>query len=277
MGIQEVLNYLHSPTIVWIMLEVSVILVVAVTLKYFNSSSLSILIDFFYEKIYNFFEEILWEKQKKWVKTYIVSLFFIIFLSNFLWIFLEIIAPIFWMNMQWEFILEHFVSIPSQSINFNLALAIISVFAILLVQFNELWLKHFFEEYFPVRWKWYLPIERWNKKSYIYYPMLFFIKVFDIGISLFLWLLEIVGLLAKIISLSFRLFWNMTSWTILLAMAIFWMNSLTQSLFSINFPILLPVLIYLQEMLVAFIQAIVFPLLVSIFIKVAISQVEENW
>lgn len=277
MGIQEVLNYLHSPTSFWIMLEVIIILIIAIILKYTKTSSLVILIDFFYEKIYSFFEEILWEEQKRWIKTYIVTLFFIIFLSNFLWIVLEIIAPIFWIGKEWEFILEHFVSIPSRSINFNLALAIISVFTILYIQFNSLWIKHFAEEYFPIRWKWYLPIERWNKKAYIYYPSLILVKTFDIVISLFLWLLEIVGLIAKIISLSFRLFWNITSWTILLAMAIFWMNSLTQNLFSINFPVLLPVLIYLQEILVAFIQAIVFPLLVSIFIKVAISWMEENW
>nr|MDD3720090.1 F0F1 ATP synthase subunit A [Candidatus Gracilibacteria bacterium] len=276
MGIQEVLNYLHSPTSFGIMLEVIIILIIAIILKYTKTSSLVILIDFFYEKIYSFFEEILGEEQKRWIKTYIVTLFFIIFLSNFLGIVLEIIAPIFGIGKEGEFILEHFVSIPSRSINFNLALAIISVFTILYIQFNSLGIKHFAEEYFPIRGKGYLPIERGNKKAYIYYPSLILVKTFDIVISLFLGLLEIVGLIAKIISLSFRLFGNITSGTILLAMAIFGMNSLTQNLFSINFPVLLPVLIYLQEILVAFIQAIVFPLLVSIFIKVAISGMEEN-
>jgi F-type H+-transporting ATPase subunit a len=95
------------------------------------------------------------------------------------------------------------------------------------------------------------------------------VKFFDIAISLFLWVLEIVGHAAKVISLSFRLFWNMTSGWILLAMLIGWVSALTVWLTWIEFPIIGPVILYLQELLVAFIQALVFPLLVAIFIKVA--------
>jgi F0F1-type ATP synthase membrane subunit a len=67
----------------------------------------------------------------------------------------------------------------------------------------------------------------------------------------------------------------MTSWTVLLAMTVVWISSMTNGMFWFNFPIWLPVLIYLQEILVAFIQALVFPLLVAIFIKVAMTQMEE--
>lgn len=276
MEIKEVLNYLHTPTSFWILLEIALVLFIAIILKYANKTSFSIMIDFFYEKIYSFFEEILWNKEKIWIKTYVTILFFIIFLSNFLWIILEIISPIFWFDTHWEFILEHYISIPSRNINFNLAVASISIIVILFIQFRHLWLKQFYLEYFPVKWKWYLVLQRWDKKAIFYYPMFIFVKLFDIIISLFLWLLEVVWLFAKIISLSFRLFWNMTSWAILLAMVIFWMNTLTQELLSFNFPILLPVLIYLQEILVSLIQALVFPLLISIFIKVAISEENEG-
>jgi F0F1-type ATP synthase membrane subunit a len=44
---------------------------------------------------------------------------------------------------------------------------------------------------------------------------------------------------------------------------------LSQSLLSIDFPIIGPIILYLQEILVALIQALVFPLLIAIFIKVA--------
>ncbi|MDF1682308.1 MAG: F0F1 ATP synthase subunit A [Patescibacteria group bacterium] len=47
--------------------------------------------------------------------------------------------------------------------------------------------------------------------KYIDIPLFIIIKFFDIVISLFLGLLEIVGHFAKIISLSFRLFGNVTS------------------------------------------------------------------
>jgi F-type H+-transporting ATPase subunit a len=78
-----------------------------------------------------------------------------------------------------------------------------------------------------------------------------------------------VGHLAKLISLSFRLFWNVTSGGMLLAMLMWAMTTLTVSLIHIEFPIVAPLIIYLQEILVSFIQALVFPLLIAIFIKVA--------
>jgi F-type H+-transporting ATPase subunit a len=88
-------------------------------------------------------------------------------------------------------------------------------------------------------------------------------------------MLEIVGHLAKVISLSFRLFWNVTSGGILLWMlfwAVIWATTFMSGITWVEgdgLPILAPVILYLQELLVAFIQALVFPLLIAIFIKVA--------
>ena len=78
-----------------------------------------------------------------------------------------------------------------------------------------------------------------------------------------------MSLIAKIISLAFRLFWNMTAWTVLLAMIVVSTSDFTTDIFGFSFPVIIPVLIYLQEMLIALIQAIVFSLLVAIFIRVS--------
>ena len=114
-----------------------------------------------------------------------------------------------------------------------------------------------------------IPYERWKLPASVDWLVFILVKFFDITISLFLWALEIVWHGAKIISLSFRLFWNMTSGSILLIMLFWAISWLTMNLFHIEFPVIWPVILYMQELLVAFIQALVFPLLIAIFIKVA--------
>ena len=132
-----------------------------------------------------------------------------------------------------------------------------------------MWVPKALYEYFPIFWKGYIPYKFWNLPKIVDVPIFLLVKVFDIIISVFLWLLEIVWHLAKIISLAFRLFWNVTSGWLLLAMLVGWLATLTNSLLWFEFPIVWPVLIYLQETLVSLIQALVFPLLIAIFIKVA--------
>jgi F0F1-type ATP synthase membrane subunit a len=115
-----------------------------------------------------------------------------------------------------------------------------------------------------------------KRSSLVYYPLIIVAKIGDIIVSLFLWFLDFVWLLAKVISLAFRLFWNMTSGTILLWMLLIGLNNFTQWLTGfiggINFPIIAPILVYAQGMLVAVIQAMVFPLLVAIFIRMAMME-----
>lgn len=214
-------------------------------------------------KVYDFFESILWEEEKRWTKVYIVTMFFIILLSNLFWVCLELFLPIFGHSM------EHYIKIPTADINFNIAMAVVWVLIVIYEQFKSLWFWKAMYEYVPFLWKNYIPYERWKINKYIDYPLFILIKFFDIVISLFLWILEIVGHFAKIISLSFRLFWNVTSWWLLLTMLVAWIWALTLNNFWFSFPVLLPIIVYLQEILVALIQALVFPLLVAIFIKVA--------
>ena len=165
--------------------------------------------------------------------------------------------------------LEYYIKIPTADINFNVAMAVIGVLIVIYEQFKFLGFWKALYEYAPIWGKNYIPFERGNLPKYIDLPVFLLVKAFDIWISLFLGLLEIIGHGAKIISLSFRLFGNVTSGGLLMIMLVWAVSWLTTSLFTIEFPIIAPVILHLQAILVAFIQALVFPLLIAIFIKVA--------
>lgn len=228
-----------------------------------RKSGFMVFFEMFFEKIYEFFEDILGKEEKKWTKMYITLLFFIILFSNLLGVFLELFVPIFGHGI------EHYIKIPTADINFNIAMAIIWVVIVIYEQFKFLGFWKAIYEYVPVGGKDYIPFTRWNLPKVIDIPVFLLIKTFDIIISVFLGLLEVVGHWAKIISLSFRLFGNVTSGAILLGMLIAAVNWATDNLIGFEFPVVAPIILYLQELLVALIQALVFPLLVAIFIKVA--------
>jgi F0F1-type ATP synthase membrane subunit a len=185
----------------------------------------------------------------------------------------DFIAPIFGMNAQWDFMLSKYIIMPTSDIQFNIALSIFSTLILIYVQFGTLGYKKFFYNYIPFWGQWYIQIQRWQLSAVVYYPLIIAAKLWDIILSLFLWFLDFVGLLAKVISLAFRLFWNMVSGTILLWILLVGLNNFTQGftwfLWGINFPIIAPILVYAQGMLVALIQAMVFPLLVAIFVRMA--------
>ena len=92
-------------------------------------------------------------------------------------------------------------------------------------------------------------------------------KIGDIVISMFIWLLDIIGIFARIISLSLRLFGNMSAGSILLNVAYLWLWSATVALAATNIPLLLPLIVYIQWILSVLIQAFVFSLIVWIGIK----------
>jgi F0F1-type ATP synthase membrane subunit a len=255
--------YQHPWVLVGILVEAFIIMLIIICFTFFKNSGFTIFFDMIFEKIYDFFEDLLWIGEKRGPKVFITSLFFIVLFSNLLWVFLEFLLPIFWENF------EHYIKIPTADINFNIGMAITSLSFVLFEQMKHLGFFHFIYEYFPIFWKNYIPFERGKLPKYIDIPLWLLVKIFDIIISVFLWLLEMVGLLAKIISLSFRLFWNITSWWVLLVMIISAISWLTVSLLNFKFPIIIPLLVYIQEIMVALIQAFVFPLLVAIFIKVA--------
>lgn len=113
-----------------------------------------------------------------------------------------------------------------------------------------------------------LDVDKGTMKPIVYWPMKILVKLFDIGISMFVGILDIIGIIAKIVSLSARLFGNMLSGGILLGLLVMATNKLTHSTMGINFAFLTPLILFIQGLLVATIQAFVFPLLSAIFIKI---------
>jgi len=84
-----------------------------------RNSSFMVFFEMFFEKIFEFFEDILGTEEKRWTKMYITLLFFIILFSNILGSFLEFFLNIFGHE------LEHYIKIPTADINFNVAMAVI--------------------------------------------------------------------------------------------------------------------------------------------------------
>jgi F0F1-type ATP synthase membrane subunit a len=221
-----------------------------------------LLFELWFEKIYWFFDDILWESQKFWVKSFVIWIFFVILFSNLLWSLVDFLNTMF----PW---LDEYIIAPTTDANFNVAMAFIVVVLMLYLQWKKFGSFKFIYSYLPIFWKNIISVDREWKSAWVYYPLWIFVKIFDIIISMFVWVLDIIWNIAKVISLSFRLTWNMMSGTILLGMLVIGMNSLTSSISWAEFPILFPLIVVLQWLLVAVIQAFVFALLTAIFIKVA--------
>ncbi len=254
-----------TPLMRWILLQIFVISMIVIMIRVFRKTKFGIAFSLLFESMYEFFEEILGKQQRKTFKMYVVTLFFVILISNLLSYTIDLIRIVF-MDIE---ALPKYIVIPTTDFNFNLALALVSIIIMLYIQFRRAWFIKFFLEYLPVTGKWILDIDRWDMKAAIYYPLKVVVKFFDIAISLFVWLLDIIGIWAKAISLTARLYGNMLAWGILLWLLVTWVNALSQSIVWSNFPIIWPLILYAQGLLVALIQAFVFPLLVAIFIKIA--------
>lgn len=221
-----------------------------------------LLFELMFEKIYDFFIEIIGEGQKYWVKSFVIGMFFVILFSNLMGTAIDAIAISVPQLSEW-------IAAPTTDANFNIAMAVISVLLVLYLQMRHLGVGKFFYEYVPLLGKGIITIEKGNMSKWVYYPVWLIAKLFDILISLFVGALDIIGNFAKVISLSFRLTGNMMSGTILLGMLVVGLKGLTSAMTGFDFPVLFPLLIVLQGVLVAVIQAFVFALLTAIFIKVA--------
>lgn len=273
---QSLINFYLSPSMLGIVFCIIVFLLLAFFTQYFSKSKVMLVFDMLFEKVHTFYSDILWAQPWENIKLYITTLFFVIFFANLAGVLLDFIAPIFWLKASGDFYLAEYIIMPTSDMQFNIALALFSTLLLIYVQFGTLWYKRFLYNYLPFWGKWYIEVERGKMKAYMYYPVMIIAKIADIIISLFLWFLDMVGLIAKVISLAFRLFWNMTSGTILLGMLLIGVTNFSQSitgfLWGINLPIILPLLVYFQWLLVAIIQAMVFPLLVAIFIRMAMME-----
>ena len=260
--IKEWSHIVLNPNIVWFLVEILIMFFIYFMIVKKPKNWFSVFFVMIFDYVYSFFEDILGIEEKKRTKLYITSLFFVILISNLLGVFIEI----WWV---WFTNLHNIIAIPTTDINFNIAMAIIWVLIVIYEQFKFLWFWKAVYEYIPILGKGYIPFERWKLPPYIDWPVFIIIKIFDIIISMFLWILNIIGHIAKVISLSFRLFWNMTSGWMLLWMLLIWTAALSTYILWFDFPIILPIILHLQWLLVALIQSLVFPLLIAIFIKVA--------
>lgn len=204
-----------------------------------------------FEGIWIFFEDILGVDRKHWIKVYVVSLFFVILIANLFGLFGDIVRFAFPQYLRR-------VTSPTGEFETTIAFALLSTVITLYVQWKSVgWPHKLLHEYVPVMWKWLM---EWTW---------FLAKIGDVIISMFIGMLDIIGVIAKIISLSIRLFGNMSSGSILLNVIFIGIGMLTVDMIWFNFAIGLPVIIYIQWLLGSVIQAFVFSLLVGIGIAMA--------
>lgn len=204
-----------------------------------------------FEWIWVFFEDILWQDRKHWIKVYVVSLFFIILFANLFGLLNDILRFIFPQYLRR-------VTSPTGEFESTIAFSLIATIVTLYVQSKNVGGPHkLLHEYIPITGKWLME-GTW-----------FIATVWDIIISLFIGMLDIIGVIAKVISLSIRLFWNMSSGSILLNVIFIGIGTITVNALWFNFAVGLPILIYVQWLLAAVIQAFVFSLLVGIWVAMA--------
>lgn len=278
--IQSILAFLSefSHIFMWLSLLFVIIILIILWFLFIPRSNIMVAFEYLYEKVYYFYEEILGKEEKSSVKWYVVTLFFVILFANLCGVMIDFIAPIFWSTSEGGFLLSSYIILPTASLEFTLALSWFSIFLMLFLQGQSLGFKKFFLNYIPLTGKKYFVLHQGKLPAWKFFILAPLVKIADMLLSLFLAFLDILWLFAKVISLAFRLFWNMTSGTVLLGMVIIGTSSIssqfTQFLGGVEFPIIFPIIVVLQGLLVATIQAMVFSLLVAIFIRIA--QMQRN-
>ncbi len=217
------------------------------TLKVRKADSLFVqAVDTGWEGLFTFFQGIDPHLSKK-VVMLVVFLFTYILWSNLF----GLLGDMFALVLPW---LHHYFRPVTSDVYFNGALALLCVSASLAFGFRRNWL-HFIEKYIP--WKWFGIVPKVNSITTL------LLKPFDILIGLFIGLVEAIGEVAKVLSLSLRLFGNIFAWMVLLGLVI----GAAQSFFHV--PLIMPLLVFLLELLVSFIQAFVFSTLVLVYFKMA--------
>lgn len=265
--IQQTMTF--TPSIVWVFVQMIIIGLLWIWMYSSPNNWFILLFKWLIESIHNFLEEILGSKEKKRILATLTSIFFVVLFANLLGLIWDIVGQAVVNIQTWKPALEEIFQAFSSDKNATTALAAFVVILALIVQLMHLGPIKFFMEYIPFTGKNFVTVEKGNMSPFIYYPLFVFVKLFDIIISLFIGVLDIVWVFAKILSVSFRLFGNMFSGSILLWLltaATIW---LSQAIWSVDFPFLIPIILWIQSILVALVQAFVVTLLAAIFIKVA--------
>lgn len=186
-----------------------------------GQKTFSTIVEALVEMVYNFFDEILGDKAPVRIKSYVVNLFLIILIANMIGLFIDIIG------FPFPFFADH-VQNPASNIHFTLTLAIASVLLMLFVEIKMKGVGGFFYNYFPLRGKGMLTISKKGFPKWVYYLLYPLIKLFDIFLSLFIGVLDVIGIIAKVISLAFRLYGNMMAGSVLLAIIIGMLGNITK-------------------------------------------------
>jgi F0F1-type ATP synthase membrane subunit a len=251
-----------SPVMVGILVQAIIILLIGAVIFLGKNTKLYLVLEAFFEKMYNFFEEVLGEQEHKWIKLTVVGFFFVVFIANLMG----------WLG---DILAQGITAIETGFLSFSsdrssvFALSISAVLLTLIVQLIHLGPGKFVHEYIPIRGKKFISVTKGSVPLVVYYPLRLVVKLFDIVISLFIGLLDIIGIFAKMISLAFRLYGNMIAGTILLVLLTEASIKLSASIGNIDLPIILPLILFIQGLLVATVQAFVVSLLSAIFVKVA--------
>ena len=209
------------------------------------------MIDMLVETMDDFFGSVS-DKIPTSVKTYILFLFIYILWNNLFGLVLDMFATV-------VPVLHHNFRPVSTDIYFNAMLAVFGVLWSIVYGFQNNGF-HFLERYIPLNGfgiAWSKPDKAWK------WPLWLTVKIFDVLLGLFIWLLEFIGEFTKMLSLTLRLFWNIFAWVVLLILVV------SATMAAIKIPFLAPLVVVLMELLVSFLQAFVFALLVLIYFKMA--------
>ncbi len=147
---QSLIAFYLSPVMLGILIITFLFLLLAICVKRYSDTTVMVLFDMLYEKVYSFYSGILGDEISKNIKLYIVTLFFVIFFANISGLLLDFIAPIFGTSSSGDFYLAQYITMPTADMQFNIGLALFSTLLLLYVQFGSLGFKKFFYSYLPV-------------------------------------------------------------------------------------------------------------------------------
>ena len=138
-----------TPLMRGVILQIAVITLLVILVRLLYKTKFGIAFALLFEYMYEFFEEILGKQQRKTFKIYVVSLFFIILISNILSYTIDLIRVVF-LDIE---ALPKYIVIPTTDFNFNLALAAVSIIIMLYIQFRRAGFIKFILEYIPITGK----------------------------------------------------------------------------------------------------------------------------
>lgn len=203
-------------------------------------------IDMIMEGMYSFYKDIAWHDV--W--------------SNVVWLIVWLFLYVVWVNLWWVVWDLFALAIPSfhsyfrpvaSDITFNAALAAIFVIWSLVYWFYKNGF-HFIEKYIPYKWLGLVQVTNiWTA----------LLKPLDIIVWLFVGIIEIIWEVARIMSLSLRLFGNILAGIVLVWLIV----RASESIFW--WQIWLPIVVVMFEAFVSILQGFVFSMLVLVYFKMA--------